>query len=64
MRQPAGSAAGKTLGELPIRKHGCSVVAIQRGGSFILRLSRETKIDAGDALYICGNAEALRAIAL
>jgi Trk K+ transport system NAD-binding subunit len=64
VRQPAASAAGKTLGELPIRKHGCSVVAIQRGGSYILRLSRETKIEAGDALYICGNAEALRAIAV
>ena len=52
--------AGRTIAELPIRKHGCSVVAIARNGAFITRLSAQTKIELGDELYVCGNAEALK----
>jgi len=59
-RIAANGAAGRTIAELPIRKHGCSVVAIARNGAFITRLSAQTKIELGDELYVCGNAEALK----
>jgi len=64
VRLPAGAAAGRSIAELPIRKHGCSVVAVSRNGSFLSRVNGQTRIEAGDDLYICGNAEGLREIAL
>ncbi|HLJ73563.1 MAG TPA: NAD-binding protein, partial [Thermoanaerobaculia bacterium] len=57
---PAGDMAGKTLRELPIRRSGCSVLAIGREGSVITNVGAETRIDANDILYVCGNAEALK----
>ena len=59
-RFAADGTAGQTLSELPFRKHGCSVVAIARGGAFVTRLRSETRIEPGDLLYVCGNAEALK----
>ena len=64
VRLPAGAAAGRSIAELPIRRHGCSVVAVSRNGSFLPSVSGQTRIEAGDDLYICGNAEGLREIAL
>jgi Trk K+ transport system NAD-binding subunit len=40
------------------------VVAVSRNGSFLSRVNGQTRIEAGDDLYICGNAEGLREIAL
>ena len=59
-RIPAEGAAGRAIAELPIRKHGCSVVAIARKGAFLTRISGQTRIEPGDELYVCGNAEALK----
>lgn len=59
-RIPAEGAAGRTLAELPIRKQGCSVVAIARDGTFVTHLNAQTRIEPGDVLYVCGNAEALK----
>ena len=64
VRMPAGVSAGKSLTELPIRERGCSVIAIRRKGSFVTRMDRATRIEPGDEVFICGNDEALRAIAL
>ncbi len=63
-RFPAAAALGRAIGELTIRQHGCSVVAIARNGAFVTRLNSQTRVEAGDELYICGNDEALRAIVL
>lgn len=59
-RIAANGIAGRTLAELPIRKRGCSVVAIARNGAFVTRLNAQTRIEAGDVLYVCGNGEALK----
>jgi len=56
----ANGMAGKTLRELPIRRNGCSVLAIARDGGFITNVGAETRVDANDILYVCGNAEALK----
>ena len=64
MRMPAGISVGKTLAELPIRQHGSSIIAIYRKGSFLTRMDPAMKIEAGDEVFICGNGEALREIAL
>ena len=59
-RIPADGVVGRTLSELPIRKQGCSVVAIARNGAFVTRINAQTRIEPGDVLYVCGNAEALK----
>ncbi len=59
-RIAAGGAAGRTLSQLPFRKNGASVVAIGRAGAFITRVNGQTRVEAGDMLYVCGNAEALK----
>ena len=64
VRMPAGISVGKTLAELPIRQHGSSIIAICRKGSFLTRMDPAMKIEAGDEVFICGNGEALREIAL
>ncbi len=63
-RISAGNAAGRPIVELPFRKHGASVVAIGRNGTFLTRIGGQTRVEAGDDLYICGNADTLREIAL
>jgi Trk K+ transport system NAD-binding subunit len=55
-----GAAAGRTLADLAIRKHGSSVLAIARNGSFVTRVDGGTRIERDDVLYVCGNAEALK----
>jgi len=55
-----GAAAGRALAELPVRKHGASVLAVARKGSFVTRLDSKTRIERDDVLYVCGNAEALK----
>jgi Trk K+ transport system NAD-binding subunit len=58
------SSIARPLRELSIRKYGCSVIALSRNGTFVTQLNGQTEINAGDELYICGNDEALRSIAL
>jgi Trk K+ transport system NAD-binding subunit len=58
------ASADRAVGELPLRPHGCSVIAVAREGRFTTRISGQTKIAAGDEVFICGNDEALRSIAL
>ena len=62
-RMPAGNAAGRAMNELPVRRHGCSVVAIGRRGGFVTGINAQTRVEHGDELYISGNAEALREMA-
>jgi Trk K+ transport system NAD-binding subunit len=52
--------AGKTIRELPFRRSGCSVLAIARDAAFITNIGGETRVEANDILYVCGNAEALK----
>ncbi|HEY6843758.1 MAG TPA: NAD-binding protein, partial [Thermoanaerobaculia bacterium] len=56
----AGGLAGKTIGELRFRKHGSSVIAIAREGTFLTHVIPQTRIEARDILYVCGSAEALK----
>ena len=55
-----GAAAGRALSELPIRKQSSSVIAIGRNGAFVTRVDAATRVERGDVLYVCGNAEALK----
>lgn len=54
--------AGLTLRELPIRVHGCSAVALERNGRMISQLGADLRYEAGDALWICGTADAVHEI--
>lgn len=63
-RFPAVRAGGATIAELPIRKVGCSVLAIGRSGEFLTRITPETRIEASDELYISGDRDALTQIVL
>ncbi len=62
MRLAAPRWAGRTLRELPIREQGCSAVALERNGSIVSRLTPDLRYEAGDALWICGTAEAVHRI--
>jgi Trk K+ transport system NAD-binding subunit len=45
--------------ELNIRNRtGCSVVAVERGDKLLVEFGADFRFDAGDAVYICGSAEA------
>ena len=60
VRIPADAMAGRTVSELPVRKHGCSIVAIARSGAVVTRINAQTRIEPGDVLYVCGSSEALK----
>jgi Trk K+ transport system NAD-binding subunit len=60
---PVARWAGKTLGHVPLRENGCSAVAIERNGSTITRLARDTVVEANDSLWVCGTVDALHRIA-
>jgi Trk K+ transport system NAD-binding subunit len=55
---------GRPIAELPIRQHGCSIIAIARNGAFVTRFDAATQVAEGDELYVCGNDEALRSISV
>lgn len=56
---PASSVSiGRRLGDLPLRRHGCSVIAIQRTGEFLDPVA-DSVINRGDILHLCGPSEAL-----
>ena len=52
----------RALRDLPLRQHGCSLLAIERSGAF-LPATAETIVQPGDELYVCGGAEAVKAVA-
>src|SRR5207248_11109365 len=60
---PAIRWAGRPLDHLPLRENGCSAVAIERNGSIITHLTRETTIEAKDVLWVCGTTDALHRVA-
>jgi Trk K+ transport system NAD-binding subunit len=62
VRVPVRAAAGRTVRLLDVRTHGCSIIAVERGGAFI-DVNADTALAAGDQAYLCGNAEALKAAA-
>lgn len=57
---PAGPLAGRTprsdrIGE----RTGCSIVALERGGTIVTDFEADSPIEAGDALVVCGPEDAL-----
>jgi K+ transport systems, NAD-binding component len=52
---------GRTLREMSLRQHGCSALAIGRGGLF-LAATAETVVETGDQLYVCGSVEAVKVV--
>ena len=61
-RIDARPVTGLTVEELHARDGSCSLLAIERGGMFLTRHLREERIAAGDALWVCGTSEAIRAL--
>jgi Trk K+ transport system NAD-binding subunit len=57
------ATAARAAGELAVREFGCSIIAIKRAGAFAIRLSAATRIEPGDELFLCGNADAVKAAA-
>jgi len=49
------------LRDLPLRRLGCSLLAIERTGDF-LPVTAETVVQPGDELYVCGGAEAVKVV--
>jgi Trk K+ transport system NAD-binding subunit len=63
LRATARLTARRTLAESGVvRQHGCSVLAVQRGGEW-LKPASDLRIEAGDAMVLCGATEAVRAAA-
>src|SRR4051812_2589134 len=51
----------RALRDVPLRQHGCSLLAIERNGAFV-RVTADTVIERGDQLYVCGAADAVRGV--
>jgi Trk K+ transport system NAD-binding subunit len=49
------------LRTLELRRHGCSLLGAVRGGE-IVQPAPDTRIVAGDQLFVCGSAEAVRVV--
>ena len=54
----------RRLRDSGIRQHGCSAIAIRRGGRMIVDVNGDTELMAGDEVYVCGSIEAFRSISL
>lgn len=52
------ASARHPLRDLPLRQHGCSLLALKRAGVFP-PITAETFVEPGDELYVCGSAEAV-----
>jgi Trk K+ transport system NAD-binding subunit len=59
VRVAAGRAGA--LRDLELRQHGCSLLAIERAGTF-LPVVADSTVQAGDQLYVCGGAEAVKTV--
>lgn len=62
VRIPIRATAGRTVRESGVREHGCSLIGLERGGSFV-EVTANTPLETGDQGYLCGNAEALKTAA-
>lgn len=62
VRIPAARFAGRTIGEVPLRAHGCSALAIERGGKIVSRITEGLRVEAADEIWICGTDEAVAAV--
>jgi len=62
LRVPIRAAAGLTVRHTNVRAHGCSLIAVERGGE-VIDVAADTPLAAGDQAYLCGNAESLKAAA-
>jgi Trk K+ transport system NAD-binding subunit len=62
LRATVRAKAGRTLREMSLRKHGCSVLAIERGG-LLLAVAAEMVVENGDQLYVCGSDDAVKVVA-
>ncbi|MEO8196627.1 MAG: NAD-binding protein [Thermoanaerobaculia bacterium] len=52
---------GRALGDLALRRRtGCSVVAIERGDSLLVKLDETMRLLADDRLFVCGSNDAIR----
>jgi Trk K+ transport system NAD-binding subunit len=59
-RVSAEGLAGRHPAELQIRERtGCSVVAVERGDDVVVEFGADFRFDAGDAVYVCGDTEAV-----
>ncbi|HEX9163608.1 MAG TPA: NAD-binding protein [Thermoanaerobaculia bacterium] len=58
-RVDAGPFAGMTVDEVRSRDGACSLLAIERAGSFVAR-APQLRLERGDALWLCGTTEAIR----
>jgi Trk K+ transport system NAD-binding subunit len=54
--------AGRRVDDLPLREHGCSLVAIRRGPAFLTRITADTTITPTDELFVCGGTDALHKV--
>jgi Trk K+ transport system NAD-binding subunit len=62
-RIDATPVTGLTVEELRARDGACALLAIERGGAMLTQQIRDLRIDAGDALWICGTPESIRQFA-
>ncbi len=62
VRVPIRAAAGRTVRDLGLRAQGCSLIGLERGGSYV-EVTANTALAAGDQAYLCGNAETLKTAA-
>ncbi len=60
LKVPAAKLAGKNPVDLDLRtRTGCSVVAVERGDQLLTVLEADFSFEAGDAVFVCGNQEAV-----
>ena len=62
LRVAVGDGAGRALRDLSLRQHGCSALAIERGGMF-LAVTAETRVETGDQLYVSGSVDTVNVVA-
>jgi Trk K+ transport system NAD-binding subunit len=56
-RVPGVAYAGRRVAQLPLRsRDGASLLAVERNGETIRRITPELRIEAGDALWICSTS--------
>jgi Trk K+ transport system NAD-binding subunit len=53
--------SSRAVRDMPLRQHGCSLLAIERNGAFV-PVTADAVIEPGDQLYVCGAAEAVRGV--
>jgi Trk K+ transport system NAD-binding subunit len=59
---PVIASSKRSLRDLPLRRHGCSLLAIKRAGVF-LPVTADSFVQSEDELYVCGSADAVGGVA-